>query len=531
MKNFRLLFLSALAGLLAVSCTEEALNETWHPDQGLVTVITDWGESKDAYWTMPYTIKYGVEGSAMVDHTAYGLVEQLPLQEPGQYNIEVLNSGDGFTVEGDVVTIEDDAENPEFIASNPAYLYTGRTSVTAVKDRNTIIKVPLTIQMKKLVVRVYFKNDPTIYTNDNPSGFKRPVKAVRASMTGVAKKMDFIEGTYMESRKVDLPFVVRNTLAQGRFLECSLVLLGVFGDDQVMNLEVDFDYGEDLRPEDFSFKQQLTELAFNDDKSEADTVNTQIRMVLTAGGEATIEPYEPGNGENGEDIEVGEDEVEYAIGDLYPKHDPTRPTGVVVWLTPDNKHGIVLGGKGSDELPEGSEEESERGLVNWGQVAEIDASRYTMGIRNTAGVLKFIADKGYSQAFFGAYDWLVEAYQNDPSWFIPSKAEWELIHALSDEQIGAINDKLTDNGFLPLDLTATYWSSQTKRGDVKPEEDWQVSGVPDYWPSTVYTWSKASGEEGGIEETYVTEELNADHEDPAEGETPVLGKVRAMRFF
>lgn len=526
MKNFRLLFLSALAGFLAVSCTEEALNDTWHPDQGLVTVITEWGESKDAYWTMPYTIKYGVEGSAMVDHTAYGLVEQLPLQEPGHYNIEVLNSGNGFSVEGDVVTIEDDPANPGFIASNPAYLYTGRTSVTAVKDRNTSIKVPMTIQMKKLVVRVYFKNDPTIYTNDNPSGFKRPVSAVRASMTGVAKRMDFIEGTYMDSRKVDLPFVVRNTLAEGRFLECSLVLLGVLEDDQMMNLEVDFDYGENLRPEDFNFKQQLTALAFNDDKSEADTVNTQIRMVLTAGGEATIEPYEPGNGADGEDIEVGEGEVEYEIGDLYPKHDPTRPTGVVVWLTPDKKHGIVLGGKGSDELPEEGEE-SDRGLVNWGPLAEIDASRYTMGVRNTAGISKFITDNSYSQAFFGVFDWLVMAYQNDPQWFIPSKAEWDLIHALRDEQITAINNQLEANGFLPLDLTATYWSSQTKRGEVKPDDKWQVSGVPDYWPSTVYTWSK----DRGIDETYVTEELNVDHENPAAGETPVLGKVRAMRFF
>lgn len=498
MKKIRLLLFSALGGLslLAASCGGDKLHNTDHPDKGKLKIITDWGSGVPA--TIPYIIKYTLEGSD-VTQTVEGrsLTYTTGVLTPGKYDMELYSkdSDTGFTLEGDVIEVDADPEDDDFIVSDPSVFFSARSSTIVRNDRVNTVTVPLYPQMRKLVIRVYFANDPLVYTWGSQSGDFRKIdeNTLMGTLTGASNRFDFISDVYSGDKKLNLTFRERKTPDnKRRFLESVITVVGFNESESIpknFSLEFKFADGVQIPATTAEFHSQLFggDKNFNDYEKKRinDTVSKEIVLPLSSSGQAYIRDYEPGNGENGEDINVDEDTYTYALGDIYPKNKAEKE-GVVIWLDESGTHGIVLSGRESGELAWGPTGEIYV-LNSSGDGPEtIDGYRQytttgTIGTKNNASIRTYIeknkvyGSTGYLEQDFEAYAWIKSEFSG--YWFLPSAKELELI-----------SDANTVNGYLRAagfpEITETLWSSQTVV-NLKPEDEWFPPGVPDYAKSDV----------------------------------------------
>lgn len=499
MKKIRLLLFSALGGVFLLASCGDKLHETDHPDKGKLKIITDWGSGVEA--TIPYIIKYSLEGSDVTE-TVEGrsLTYTTGVLTPGKYNLEIYSKDfdTGFTLDGDVIEVDADTTDEDFIVSDPAVFFSARTSTEVRKDRVNVTTVPLYPQMRKLVIRVYLANDPLIYTWGSQSGDFRKIdeSTLTGTLTGASNRFDFIADSYSGDKKLNLTFRERKTSDnKQRFLESVVTVVGFNEDPNVpkdFTLAFKFADGVQIPATTAEFHSQLFEDGknFNDyeQKRINDTVSKEIVLPLSSSGVAYIRDYEPGNGENGEDITVSEDIYKYTIGEAYPKNEPEKE-GIVIWLDTNGSHGIVLSGRQSEKLAWGPTGEIYV-LNSGGDGPEYDADNYrqyttisTSGKNNTDNIRTYIENNkvygstGYLEQDFEAYAW-IRGSESDFSgyWFLPSAKELELI---SDAE--TINGYLRAAGF--PEINETLWSSQTQF-NLTPEEDWFM-GMPTYDKSDV----------------------------------------------
>jgi hypothetical protein len=324
-------------------------------------------------------------------------------------------------------------------------------------------------------------------------------------MTGVTNTYNPKTGAFGTTPyTVNLPFQTYTDTEVGkRYLGCDLNLIGVIGNEQIVNLTVEFEAGPDLVAEPLNYHDRLAEADFNNLAEY--TLIGAVDMAMIASGNVTIEPYADGGTE---DIDVSESTYTYAPFDRYPNvaiSDDAQ--GVVIWTHPDGKHGLVLGGL----------EESD---VTWGETARIDGTSnpISYGPWNFQTLeLYFI---GRPNVDMGATKWVLDTYpvknnNGSISWFIPSRGEYDLLMEVMAANPGAVESALTQYGFGPL--TGNYWTSETKPY-VWPGED--PIAEPEE-PAKIYVWDG----------TDVYLESDARDTTVPSRPVPITNKVRAFRFF
>lgn len=501
MKKIRLLLFSALGGLslLAASCGGDKLHNTDHPDKGKLKIITDWGSGVEA--TIPYIIKYTLEGSdATQTVESRSLTHTTGVLTPGKYDMEIYSKDfdTGFTLDGDVIEVDADPEDDDFIVSNPSVFFSARSSAIVRNDRVNIVTVPLYPQMRKLVIRIYLANDPLVYTWGSQSGDFRKIdeSTLTGTLTGASNRFDFISDAYSGDKKLNLTFRERKTADnKQRFLESVVTVVG-FNESQNVpkDFEIAFEFADGLQipATTAAFHSQLFggDKNFNDYEKKRinDTVSKEIVLPLSSSGKAYIRDYEPGNGENGEDIEVNEDTYVYTLGQAYPQNKEEKE-GVVIWLDESGTHGLVLSGRQSDELAwgptgeiyvlngSGDGPETVDGYRQYTTLSDIGTKNNT-NIRTYIEKNKMYGSTGYLEQDFEAYAW-IKGSESEFSgyWFLPSAKELELI-SNADE----VNGYLRAAGF--PEITETLWSSQTVVNLV-PKDEWFMPEVPEYKKSDV----------------------------------------------
>lgn len=554
MKNIRLLLFSALAGLaLLSSCSQEDLHNTSTPDQGTLRLVTDWGTGVAA--NLPYVVSYGPENSEeLVVKDANSLIYDIKGLEPGRYRLELYSKATddaGFSRDGDVIEVVEDPADPGFIYANPKVFFSARTSTTVYADRVNTLTVPLYPQMRKLVIRVYLRNDPVIYTWENPGGGFRELLDIKATLTGVANRFDFIADSYSGNNTIRLPFRVRQDDDTERYLEATVTVVG-FTKEEVQNFDLSFRfrYGEQIPDTKYNFHDDLfseeNNKNFNDynQKRINDTILKQIVLPLTPNGKAEITDYEPVVPED--TIKVDEDTYKYKIGDLYPK-DTEAKQGIVVWVAADpgsdeGSHGLVMSREQNDTLA-------------WGQVADLPqlddkgnvqkdsynyikfATESPVGEIDTDGIGDYLNknQNGHTELDYEAYGWIRGSEAKfTANWFLPSKVELEFLGAIPD-----LDTKLAAAG-MPVIGDKILWSSQTE-SVLKPDSVWRDPETPEYDEAWVFVWNPSTKQ---IEKSRVGEpnpNYDPDWEpapDDPEGTTnpekpviPYEKSVRAFRYF
>lgn len=545
MKNIRHIFLFGFVCSFAVglwSCGKDKLHNTWHPDQAMITVITEWETTTGAIGSVPYVIMYGKDPDNMKDTVVNGAVNSLPLTESGIYDIEIFNEGKNYSVDGDIITIKDDEKNPGYIYSNPNFFFTARDRFSAVADKNNIVRIPMKQQMRNLIVRVYFKNDPKIYTWQNPNGTFREIASVGGQLTGIAGKLDFIGEEYSNPRPINLTFEPRymnnNTV---RYYESESVLLGVNGDEQELTFSFEFAYGDQLEPYVRDYHIELS--GFNDEKYEPFIIEGEIRLPMVPDGSTEIADYE---GIDEGDIDVGQDTYTYKVGELYPYNSEVKE-GIVVWVASDNpddpnsegSHGMVM------SLAQAHD-------VAWGPKAEIEGTGDPLGIKNTEAIRKYVFSNadGYSEDDYEAYQFAVNVTGVfSTSWFLPSRQELDFF---SRPLLADIDNMLIAKGYDPIG-NVRLWSSETEVV-VKPVEEWEFppkplpgwspdnpEGIPVYDLSLVFVWdneNKVIDKENAAYENPLWELPTPGVPEPQPGDDdyiprylPYYNDARAFRFF
>ena len=136
-RNIRQCLIVAATALSLAACdVEDPIYNTPHPEQGAITLVTDWsgiGEGLTA--PASYTVEAGGYSATLT-----GTTNQLEsLFEPGSYHLHIYNTPQHITVSGITATVAGASGNVDgagpFVQEMPGWLFTD--AVDAVIEPDT----------------------------------------------------------------------------------------------------------------------------------------------------------------------------------------------------------------------------------------------------------------------------------------------------------------------------------------------------------------------------------------------------------
>ena len=169
--------------LLLVSCVKDDLYNTPHPDQGAVTVTTDWTEcSQDATVPDSYILRIG-SGEQAKEQTVSGEMNTFnALFAPGKQDLLVYHQADGITINGTTATVNSLPDGT--LEPMPGYLFSGTKELDIVKDDTLRVIVPVRQYTRQLALALKL----------NP-GDEQRIIGTAATLTGIASAIDLATGT------------------------------------------------------------------------------------------------------------------------------------------------------------------------------------------------------------------------------------------------------------------------------------------------------------------------------------------------
>lgn len=246
--------------IFLVGCNvNDPIYNTTHPDQGKITLTTDW-TARTAGINIPasYTVKYG-EHSAVVSGTTNTLDN---LFEPGTCRLLIYNTPEHISVSGTTATVASASGNVggvgSFVQEMPGWLFTHAANVLVEKDTDHTLTVAMRQQVRQLTLFI----EPTGGTTDK-------IERIEGYLSGVASTLDIDNGTHGTPLNAALAFTkVTNGANAGKW-SATVRLLGVAGTQQKMYATIYFN-GNNPKPVSLNDGKgiDLTEAlgAFNTDK-------------------------------------------------------------------------------------------------------------------------------------------------------------------------------------------------------------------------------------------------------------------------
>lgn len=293
-RNIRQCLIVATTTLSFAACdVKDPIYNTPHPEQGAVTLTTDWsgiGEGLAAPGT--YTVAVGGY-SAMLSGTA-NLLDHL--FEPGKYSIYAYNTPEHIIVTGTTATVTTASGNVygagQFVQEMPGWFFTGKSDAEVEKDTDHEFMVSMVQQVRQLTLII----EPTGGTVDK-------IEGIDGCLSGAAGTLDIDNGTHAAPMNAELQFseITEGTNA-GKW-SATVRLLGIAGPQQKLDATIRFVGGN---PGSLPLESDLTTVlaAFNADKRTPLMLGGEIVETPTgAGFEASISDWMPGSGD-GEDIEA-----------------------------------------------------------------------------------------------------------------------------------------------------------------------------------------------------------------------------------
>lgn len=284
----------AAALLLLAGCDpKDPIYDTPHPEQGAVTLTTDWSNIGEGL-TAPADYTVAATGYTATLSGNVNLLDHL--FDPGEYTFYTYNAAEHITVSGSTATVATASGNVDgvgsFIQDAPGWLFTSVTPAVIEADKDHSLTAVMQQQVRSLTLII----EPTGETAGS-------VESITGTLSGVASSLDFAGGTHGTPANVALTFTrIADGANAGRW-SATVRLLGTAGAEQRLAASIAFTGGN---PAPIQLDSDLTTVlaAFNADKRTPLTLGGSVVETPTgAGFEATITDWTPGNG-NGEDIDA-----------------------------------------------------------------------------------------------------------------------------------------------------------------------------------------------------------------------------------
>jgi len=274
-RKLAITFFCTGTALLLASCDAKDDSNTDHPDQGQITLTTDWPE-RTAGVEIPanYTVTVGYY-STTVTHTTNTLEQ---LFEPDDYHLRVYNTPEHISVDGATATVEEATGNVDgvgkFVQAMPGWLFTSTLDATIEADTDYELTATMHQQVRQLTLLI----TPTGDAMDR-------IEHIEGYLSGAASTLDMDNGTHGTPLNTALTFTkVSDGDNVGKWT-ATMRLLGVAGGQQKLNTRISFTDGA---PQSIGLDSDLSaDLAtFNADKTIPLTLEGKLVETQT-GAEAT----------------------------------------------------------------------------------------------------------------------------------------------------------------------------------------------------------------------------------------------------
>lgn len=254
------------ATLLSACNVKDDIHETEHPEQGKITVTTDWTNRGEGI-AVPgsYTVRVGDFSATMSGETA----TPDRLFDPGDYTVHAFNSVEGITVSGTTATVAASGGN---IDPFPGWFFTGRQEIAIEKDKDHAFTVAMRQQVRQLTLVV----EPTGGTADR-------IEVIGGTLSGVASTLDFDSDTHGTASTVALAFTkITEGVDAGKWT-ATVRLLGITGGEQKLTGTITFTDGS---PADAPLESDLSAslASFNADKKTPLTLGGSVAETPTGTG-------------------------------------------------------------------------------------------------------------------------------------------------------------------------------------------------------------------------------------------------------
>lgn len=273
MKTNQLIIASASVMLLLGSCdVKDPIYYTAHPNQGRVTLTTDWSHIGKGL-TVPesYTVS-AADYSAIVSGTTNTLDY---LFDPGTCEFRVYNTAEHISVDGTTATVASTptpaAQTGAFINNTPGWFFSFSSDMLIEKDKELAMTATMQQHIGQLTLII-----------ELTGGTAAQVKEITATLTGVAGAFDFKTETYTAPSSVSLTFSEITDGTDAGKWKADARLLGILGIEQLLAGSILFT--DNVPSVDFDSNLSTFLASFNTNK----------RNPLTLGGAVVETPTEVG---------------------------------------------------------------------------------------------------------------------------------------------------------------------------------------------------------------------------------------------
>ncbi len=293
MKTTITIFCAGTLLLLSGCDVKDPIYNTAHPDEGQITLTTDWS-ARTTGIDIPasYTVMVG-KYSETVNNATNTLDH---LFEPGSYHLRVYNTPEHISINEATITVAQASGNVDgvgqFVQEMPGWLFTSTQDAVIEADTDYELTATMQQQVRQLTLFI----EPTGGTTDR-------IERIEGYLTGAASTLNMDDGTHAAPLNVALEFTKVTDGANAGKWAATVRLLGVAGSGQKLHAQI---YFEDNTPKPVTLTDAdgsegcvLTEALadFNKDKKTPLALGGKIVETPTSAGfTATITDWTPVKG-------------------------------------------------------------------------------------------------------------------------------------------------------------------------------------------------------------------------------------------
>lgn len=260
MKIFKIFLLTSAIVTMA-SC--DTIVDLEDPLKGKITLKTDWSKRSEG---IPQPANYSV----IIDNQTLNFTETtnpLPELTAGTYPIHIYNSPENITISGTTAKV---ATTSNKVEAFPGWLFTSITEAVYSDFKEETITATMVQQVRQLTFELDIKG-----------GDPANLQSVEASLTGVAKSMDFKTNTHTGTGMSVISVLTK----EGNKLKGTVRLIGLATEAQILTLDIIYSTG---KPQQIvtDISSQLSN--FNHNKYKAITLSNNMEITNQAGFEAIV---------------------------------------------------------------------------------------------------------------------------------------------------------------------------------------------------------------------------------------------------
>ena len=225
MSKFNFIILVIFVILMFPGCDDEK-NQTSHPDEGGITLTTDWSKAGSSVPTTYQAYIVSSSGETKLFENLSGTTNNLVVK-PGDATFYVFNKAENVSISDKKVIINNAGVG---IVSNPGLFYSFSGQVTTVRDRDIAQTAQMERQIGELKISLAIK----------PAMMIDKIKTINATFDGIASELN------MQTKEISVPSVISTTFSKNSYYATATARLFGFiqSAKQSLKLNIEFENGK-----------------------------------------------------------------------------------------------------------------------------------------------------------------------------------------------------------------------------------------------------------------------------------------------